>query len=335
MKPSSQLAPAKDGQVQVSAAETELVDMLPEDQQTLKQVLEGLSQDQSTLPCKLLYDQRGSQLFDMITETSDYYPTRTEIRILQEYGNQIIDCVEQPCQFIELGSGSSTKSPLLLQHLQEPSQYVGVDISHEHLAEAVGRIHQQFPQLNSIAVAADYHQPLNIPEHPGGVTHRVMWFAGSTLGNMTRSDAKQFLHRIAQSLGKGGMLILGTDLVKPTDVLLPAYNDSDGVTAAFNLNILNVLRETFDAELDVEAFEHQAIWNPQQSRIEMHLFAVERTSIEIDGESFVFEPGESICTEHSHKFTISQLDEIASDYEMINCWTDENQWYAVSVLRVA
>lgn len=306
-----------------------LLDCTPQPDDLLAETLAGLSQSPKTLPCKLLYDQRGSELFDAICELPEYYPTRTETAIMREHAAAMASMIGERALLIELGSGSSAKTPTLLDQLHQPAGYVPIDISREHLLRSARQIQHRYSDLAVMPVAADYLQDFKIPEPPEPAARRVVYFPGSTIGNFHESDARHFLHRIAMLVGPGGGLLIGVDLRKDPAVLRPAYDDAQGVTAAFNLNILHRLKRELGAEVDVDAFEHRAIWNEAMSRIEMHLVARTAQSITLAGRTFSFEPGESIHTECSYKHTPERFTALAEAFEPRQVWTDADELFSV------
>lgn len=299
----------------------------------LSDVLEGLQQSQKTLPSKYFYDQKGSELFEEITELDEYYLTRTELQIMQEKIQQIANKLGEKIQLVELGSGSSFKTRLLLDHLQNIHSYIPVDISRSFLDDVAQNLQEEYPELKIQAIATDYTTSLHLPELPDEVK-RIIYFPGSTIGNFTKENAEEFLGLIANSLHQNDGLLIGFDLVKNRDTLLAAYNDSLGVTAEFNKNILQRINNELDANFDLNRFEHKAIFNEEKSRIEMHLVSRSKQVVNIGGEKITFEKGETIHTENSHKYTLSSFREMTNPYfKEVITWTDSNEYFAIQYLH--
>ncbi len=299
------------------------------------EVLQGLAQPVKRLPPKLFYDRRGSQLFDAITELPEYYPTRTEIGILRDHGSEMADRLGRGSVLIELGSGSSLKIQILLSALN-PAVYVPVDISKEHLLASARALAERFPDLSIRAACADYSTPFDLPLEPGW-QNLAAFFPGSSIGNFDPDDARRLLRRVASRLGGGGRLLIGVDLRKDPAILHAAYNDSQGVTAAFNLNLLVRINRELDGDFDLDAFEHQAYFNARESRVEMHLVSRVDQEVEVAGEVFGFRRGESIHTESSYKYGIADFHSLASDagFASEQVWMDQEQRFTVHCLRVA
>lgn len=299
-------------------------------------VIAGLSQNQKTLPCKFFYDERGSQLFDRICELDEYYPTRTEIALLDHHSDDIARLFPPGSHLVEFGSGSSIKIRILLDSLRLAA-YTAVDISREHLIKAASALSADFPDIEINAVCADYTQPFDIPvpdSNPDAL--RIGFFPGSTIGNFLRSEAETFLTRAARLLAGGGMII-GVDLKKDPAILRAAYNDRDGVTAAFNLNLLERINRELGADFDVSAFTHDAVYNDREGRVEMHLVSQRRQSVTIGESTFRFEKGETIHTENSHKYSIDEFEALArrAGFEPAACWTDAEDLFSLHYLRTA
>lgn len=298
------------------------------------EVLEGLRRPAKRLSPKLFYDQRGSQLFDAITELPEYYPTRTEIGILREYGSEMADLLGRDNVLIELGSGSSLKIQTLLAALQ-PSVYMPVDISKEHLLASAHALAERFPSLSIRAACADYSAPFRLPLEPDW-TDLAAFFPGSSIGNFDPDDARLLLGRVADLLGTGGRLLIGVDLPKDPAILDAAYDDAQGVTAAFNLNLLTRINRELDADFDLAAFRHRAFFNTERSRVEMHLVSLVEQQVEVAGESFGFRVGETIHTENSYKYGIDTFHRLAGDAGFVaeKVWTDRQGLFSVHCLRV-
>jgi dimethylhistidine N-methyltransferase len=313
-----------------------LVDLEPDLEQFREDVLSGMSRDQKEIPCKYLYDERGSQLFDAICELEEYYPTRTEVAIMNEHGAEMAGMLGPGCLLIEYGSGSSTKTPILLRHLPDPAGYVPVDISREHLVQASERLGEQFPDLTILPVCADYTRPFDIPEPDAPVRRRAVYYPGSTIGNFHPTEAQEFLSGIAEVCDTGGALLLGVDLIKPRSVLEAAYNDREGVTAEFNLNLIKRINRELWADFVPERFEHRAVWVPEHSRIEMRLISQGRQVVSVSGRPFALRDGEWILTECSYKYMLDQFAELASKagFTVERVWTDDQQRFSVQYLTV-
>jgi dimethylhistidine N-methyltransferase len=298
------------------------------------EVLEGLGRPVKRLSPKLFYDQRGSQLFDAITELPEYYPTRTEIAILREYGSEMADLLGRDNILIELGSGSSLKIQTLLAALQ-PSVYMPVDISKEHLLESAHALAERFPDLSIRAACADYSAPFKLPLESDW-TDLAAFFPGSSIGNFDPDEARRLLGRVARLLGGGGRLLIGVDLPKDPAILNAAYDDAQGITAAFNLNLLTRINRELDGHFDPDAFYHRAFFETELSRVEMHLVSRVEQQVEVAGERFDFRAGETIHTENSYKYGIDAFRRLAGDAGFVaeRVWTDEQGLFSVHCLRV-
>jgi dimethylhistidine N-methyltransferase len=319
------------------APEIPLHDLHPEPEDMRAEVVSGLSNDPKTLPCKYFYDGRGSKLFDRICELDEYYPTRTEIGILERRAEEIGNRLGDRALLVELGSGSSTKTHVLLRALSNPVGYVPVDISRDHLREAANRIVQNFPNLAVRPVCADFNEPFTLPPDVVGEHERVVFFPGSTIGNFDRDGRLALLERIADLCQpRGGSLLLGIDLVKDTKRLEAAYNDAKGVTADFNRNLLLRINRDLGADFEIDRFEHRAIFAEEHQRIEMYLVSAEDQQVAINGSSFRFRGGETICTEHSYKFTIRGFSELSAQagWTLDEVWTDDDDLFAILLLRM-
>ncbi len=297
-------------------------------------IIEGLAKEQKSISPKYFYDERGSELFKEITEQPEYYPTRTERNILLANAPEIAAAPGPNTAVFEYGSGASEKIEWLLNGLDRPAAYVAMDISRDFLIDAASAIADKF-DLPVAAVCADFHGHVRIP--PDILPEPSRWlgyFPGSTIGNMTPPFAARFLQRAAETLGPGAQFLLGVDLEKDTSVLNAAYNDAAGVTAAFNLNLLTRMQRELGAQLGMEDFEHRAFYNEEACRIEMHLRAKERTTISLDGREFSFDPGETLHTENSYKYSINRLKALFEEtpWRLETVWTDENQWFAACLL---
>jgi dimethylhistidine N-methyltransferase len=306
-----------------------------EENYLLAEVLEGLSKPQKDLPCKLFYDERGSALFDEICELEEYYLTRTEMAIMNEYIGQISSVLGRKCLLIELGSGSSTKIRLILDHLKEPAGYVPIDISAKHLMKSAALLAKDYPGLKVVPVYADYTQPFSLPAFNFPYSRKVVYYPGSTIGNFTKEYAARFLNRIAQRSGRGSGLLIGVDLKKDKKTLEAAYNDKRGVTAAFNLNILERINRELGSNFDLSLWRHHAFYNSDEGRMEMHLISLKNQYVHLDGSRIFFRKGESILTEYSYKYALEEFEEMVSpSYRVEQVWTDRENKFSVQYLSV-
>lgn len=297
----------------------------------LAQILRGLRQPQKTLSPKLFYDERGSVLFERICELPEYYPTATEVAIMERHAGEMAERTGPQASVIEFGSGASLKTRILLSHLERPAAYVPVDISRDHLLGAAESLASEFPDIEILPVAADFTRPFPLPDPRVMPRRNLVYFPGSTIGNFLPDAALNLLRVMHQEAGEGGALLIGVDLVKDPAVLERAYNDSTGVTAEFNRNVLHRLNREYGADFVPEAFEHRAVWNEPASRIEMHLVSTREQSFHVGGESFTMARGEFIVTEYSHKYTLERFRELtdAARFTVEQVWTDPNEWFSV------
>jgi dimethylhistidine N-methyltransferase len=298
------------------------------------EVLRGLNQTVRRIPPKFFYDERGSQLFDDICNTREYYPTRTEISILQQNINDICECLGFESLLVEPGSGSSEKVRMLLDDVK-PHAYVPMDISKEYLLAAAEQLAREYTWLDIHATCIDFTKTMTLPL--AADQHRtVAFFPGSSIGNFEPRDAVRFLKNIASLVQPHGGLLIGVDLKKETEILNAAYNDTDGVTAEFNLNLLHRINRELHADFDVSKFEHRAYYNETDGRIEMHLVSNENQEIKINGDTFRFEAGESIHTENSYKYSVEEFKTLAKQagFELANVWTDENTLFSVHYYQI-
>ena len=292
-------------------------------------VLAGLTARPRAIPARWFYDHRGSELFEAITDLPEYYPTRTERALLEACAPQVAHHVDAGRAVVEFGSGSSAKTPLLLAAV-DPAAYVPIDISGDFLRESAAALGQRFPGLPVHPVEADFTHPIALPGAIGAAP-RLGFFPGSTIGNLTAPAATDLLRAMAGTLGDGAMLLIGMDRIKSPDVLVPAYDDAQGVTAAFNLNLLTRINRELGGDVPVDAFRHVARWNDAEARIEMHLAAVRDVAFTIDGRSFEIAAGETIHTENSHKYDArgARLLLAAGGWTTIATWTDPDDQFAI------
>ena len=304
-----------------------------ERRQFLDDLLDGLGRPQKEIPCKWLYDERGSALFERICELEEYYPTRTELGIMERHVRGMAEALGPGCALVEYGSGSSLKTQLLLDHLPDPAAYLPVDISDAALAAAAVRLARRFPNLAIRPVCADFTGPLALPE-VRGARRRAVYFPGSTVGNFHKPDAVSFLAEVRRECGEGGALLLGVDLLKERRVLERAYDDARGVTAAFNLNLLARANRELGADFRLEAFRHVARFDERHGRIEMHLAARAPQRVHVAGRAFELARGETIFTESSYKYALPEIQALAviAGWRTERAWTDTRAWFAVLLL---
>lgn len=284
---------------------------VPEEDSFLADVLDGLCRHPRSIPPKYFYDAHGSHLFDLICDTPEYYPTRTEIGILKQFGTQMAELIGKTCVLIELGSGSATKTPLLLQHLAENSVYLPIDICEPHLMQSTQRLQAMFPAFEMHPLCTDYMllPMLDMGRHQN--KRKVIFFPGSTIGNCMPDEARKLLQHASILAGEDGALLIGVDSKKSPDILNAAYNDANGHTAAFNRNLLFRMQRELGAKVDPDGFLHYAYYNAEMGRIEMHLISQRAQTIYLNGEHFHFKLGESIHTENSYKYTVQEFQELA------------------------
>jgi L-histidine N-alpha-methyltransferase len=294
-------------------------------------ILEGLRKRQKNLSPKYFYDERGSELFDEICDLPEYYPTNTELSIMQQHVGDMAKRIGPQASLIEFGSGSSLKIRILLQHLEQLAAYVPVDISREHLIKAADAISRDFPDIEVLPVAADFTQPFELPSPQVMPIRNVVYFPGSTIGNFSPDAAHQLLQVMHHEAGENGALLIGIDLQKDIQVIERAYNDSAGVTARFNLNILRRINREFGANFNLDNFSHRAAYNSEFGRIEMHLISQCKQSVLLAGERVDFIAGEELLTEHSHKYTYESFANLAqcAGFKVDATWTDADQMFAV------
>ena len=303
-------------------------------EQERAEILEGLKAAQKRISPKYFYDDLGSELFDEICELPEYYPTRTERGIMEENLAEIAALVGPHAAVIEFGAGSNTKARLLLSHLENPTAYVPVEISGDYAAEQAAELERDFPELSVKAVIADFTKPFDLPTHTQEPLRNLIFFPGSTIGNFTKPDAKELLETMRLEAKPGGALLIGVDLVKDIGVVRAAYNDSRGVTAEFNLNVLRHLNEGMGTNFRSENFRHEAVYDRKYERIEMRLKSVRRHSITMAGQAILFDEGEHIVTEYSHKYSVESFTELAQEagWTSQSVWLDSNNLFSVHFL---
>lgn len=292
-------------------------------------VLTGLAARPRAIPARWFYDRRGSELFEAITDLPEYYPTRTETALLLQIGPQLGALAAPDAAVVEFGSGSSTKTPILLRAI-DPAAYVPIDISGEFLRHSARELSQAFPGLPVFPVEADFLRPVPLPEQVAGLP-KLGFFPGSTIGNLNAFHAVDLLRAMREWLGEGARLLIGMDRIKAPDILIPAYDDAQGVTAAFNRNLLERINRELAGTIPVDGFRHRAIWNAAAARIEMHLEAQRDVSFTVEGRPFRIAAGETIHTENSHKYGPNggRMLLRAGGWTPLEEWTDPQGWFAL------
>ena len=310
----------------------------PRPERIRREIREGLTGSPRRLPARFFYDARGAQLFEEITGLDEYYLTDAEVEILGQRAARVAELVGPGVRMVEYGSGSGEKTWIVLRELEAPSAYVPVDVAREQLLSFARRVRERFPGLEVLPVAADYTRldELPWPEAESGAT--LAFFPGSTVGNLEPVEAVAFLEKIAEQTGRGEYLLIGADLVKDRRTLERAYNDSRGVTAEFNLNILRHLNRLLGADFDPEGFRHRAIWNDERSRIEMHLVSLRDQAVTLgdpEGEAVEIRQGEVVVTEHSYKYEIDFFHDLVgrAGYRAVEYWTDDDDLFSVHLLK--
>jgi dimethylhistidine N-methyltransferase len=297
-------------------------------------IVAGLTAPEKRLSPKYLYDERGSELFDEICELPEYYATRTELALLRAHSDELASLAGARAEVVEIGAGSSLKASLLLESLIEPASYLPVDISAAYLARQAAEVAAAFPAVAVHAVLADFTRPLRLPRQL--VRERtVAFFPGSTIGNLSRIRAAALLASLAERVG--GALLLGVDVCRDPAILRPAYNDSRGVTAAFNMNLLTRLNRELDANFELDAFEHHAVYDAAHARIEMRLVSRREQVVTVAGAKVTFRAGEHIVTEHSHKYAPLEVTTMAraSGWDLRRYWIDDDARFGVFFFRAA
>ena len=298
-------------------------------------VLSGFARKPRSLPCRFFYDARGSALFEEITQLEEYYPTRVETALLEAYGAEIAERMGDARVLVEFGSGSSRKTSLLLSALACIPVYVPIDLAGESLAEAADWLSERHDGLAIRPLVADFTKTHTLPvvaRRP----RKLGYFSGSTIGNLTPGEAQAFLVNAARLLGRGAAFLVGVDLKKDPAILIPAYNDRRGVTAAFNLNLLERINRELDGDIDVGRFAHDAIYDERLGRIEMHLVSLVRQTVRVLGREFRFTEGERIHTENSHKYTIAEFQALArtAGWRPAEAWTDAGNHFSLHLVRL-
>jgi len=300
-------------------------------------VLEGLSATPKHIPAKYFYDTVGSQLFERITELPEYYPTRSEMRILQGHAADIAALIPPGAALVEFGSGSSKKARILLRATPKLACYVPVDICGEMIEQEAAELRPDFRGLKVLPVVADICFPFELPAEAKVAPARVGFFPGSTIGNFEPHEAAAFLRNAANILGPGATLIVGADLIKDAEVLNAAYNDAAGVTAAFNLNLLKRVNRELGGTFKLDSFEHHAFYNRERSRIEMHLASLKRQKVKVAGETVDFRACETIHTENSYKYSLDSLAALARGvgWQPAAAWTDPRKYFSIQAFTLS
>jgi dimethylhistidine N-methyltransferase len=314
----------------------ELHDIAPDVDEFRRDVLQGLRSSPKVLWCKYLYDERGSTLFDEICELDEYYLTRAELEIMRRHAQAMASSLGEKCLLVEYGSGSSVKTPLLLEHMITPAGYVPLDISREHLAKSAAAIAREFSHIEVLPLCADYTQPMELPQPALTPASKAVYFPGSTIGNFHPDAAEELLRGIADLCGAGGSLLIGVDLRKDRRILEAAYNDSEGITAEFNLNLLRRINRELDGDIDIEQFDFRAVWNTRRGRIESYLLSRCDQTVRIGDDELEFSEGERVRTECSYKYDRSGFAELAgrAGFEVSHIWTDRHERFSVQHLVV-
>jgi L-histidine Nalpha-methyltransferase len=319
-----------------------LYDFEPTQDRICEDVARGLTSAPRKLPPKYFYDEAGAKLFEKITTLEAYYPTRTEISILRDHAAEIAAAIGPDARLVELGSGSGDKTWIILRSLESPAAYVPIDISRTQLIELAMKVSDAFPELRVTPVCADYTAELELPPSGSDTSRTVAFFPGSTIGNFEPADAERFLKRIRRLVGRDGGLVLGVDLRKDPKVIELAYNDPEGVTAKFNLNLLNRINRECGADFEVEAFSHRALFDRKSSRIEMQLVSGRSQTVrlrpdpaEAETIEVSFGAGDYITTEYSHKYDIDSFGSMAAraGWKIREAWKDPREWFSVLLLE--
>ena len=315
-----------------------VLDLEPVNADFLAEVLAGLSSSPRSLPCKFFYDERGADLFQKICELPEYYITRTETELLQRYGSEMAESIGANVELIGFGTGAGIKTRMLLEQLENPIAYVPVDISKQRLIDSAIELSKAMPALEILPVCGDYLQELQLPKPLRKPDHVAVFFPGSTIGNLQPDVALDFLQRVCRLCGKSGGLVIGVDLQKKREILEAAYNDSAGVTAEFNLNLLVRANRELGADFELSRWRHQAVYYESEGRIEMHLLSDADQSVRVGGREFRFARGEKIITEYSYKHTVEGFARLAASAgfrEASRVWTDPDRLFAVFHFAVA
>ncbi len=307
----------------------------PRNPALVREVLAGLNQVPATVPSKWFYDARGSALFDRITRLPEYYLTRTELGIMRRHARAMAGAIGERAVLVELGSGSSTKTRLLLDALRDPAGYVPVDISEEYLLDAARSIRRDYPRLEVLPLVGDYSKPLDLPQTSMLPSRHAVYFPGSTLGNLDPGEAEAFLTRVGRwcsgdAAAEPCGLLIGVDMVKPADLLIPAYDDAQGVTAEFNYNLLDRINREASGDFNRDRWAHRAAWDDGHRRMESHLESLCDQNVHIADHTIRFDRGTTIRTECSYKHTLESLCAAASAWTLRQVWSDDREWFTVA-----
>ena len=313
-----------------------LHDLAPVQESFQGAVLRGLSAPRKFIPARFLYDEAGSRLFDGICELPEYYPTRTEMKILTDKAAEIAAAIGPDIALLEFGAGSSQKARLLLDALERPAAYEPIDVSRDHLVQLAEEVAAAYPELQVRAICADYTQPLELPDSDTRL-RRAGFFPGSTIGNLTEADARAFLAGWAGQLGRDGLMVVGVALRAPASVVLPAYDDAQGVTAAFTANVLVRTNKELGADFNASAFRHTPDYDETSGRMTIHLTSLKAQTVHIAGRPFDFTEGERLHVEDSNKYAVDDFQRLArsAGYAAETVWVDPRELFSVHVLRVA
>jgi dimethylhistidine N-methyltransferase len=318
----------------MSAEEPALDDQTPERREELQQLRHGLAQPEKWVSSMYFYDEAGARLFDRITELPEYYLTRAELAIMHRHAAEMAAEIGSGAMIIEPGSGAGEKVRLLLRALEEPVAYVPVEIARGHLEASAQALAREFPDLEVFPVWADFTRSIEIPEPRRPASRRAVYFPGSTLGNFEPEVAAALLRNFSGMVGPGGAALIGVDLAKDAKTIEAAYNDAEGVTADFNLNMLRNLNRRFGADFDLGGFEHLAFYDEREARVEMHLKSLRAQTVQVAGERVEFAPGETLWTESSYKYTDERFATLAEagGFRLTRTWKDEEGMFSVRYL---
>lgn len=309
-------------------------DFKPGRESFLAEVLIGLHKPQKELPSKYFYDEHGSHLFERICELKEYYIPRMEASIMHAHIREMVELIGPQVLVIEHGCGNCEKVRFLIDHLHDPVAFIPIDISQEQLLHVANELASIYPRLQVLPVCADYTSSFELPIPKQSSKRTVVYFSGSTISNFDPIPAKNFLEHVANLCGPDGALLIGVDLKKDPAVLHSAYNDKEGITAAFNLNLLERINRELDCDFRLDGFQHYAFYNPRESRIEMHLVSQRDQVVHINRQTISFARGESIWTESSYKYNLDEFEQMAAaaGFRVERVWTDEQQWFSVQYL---
>ena len=313
-----------------------LLETAPAKSSFLMETIAGLSRSPRTFPCKFFYDERGARLFQKICELRQYYITRTELQILRLHSAEMAAALGEKVELIGLGTGAGTKTRILLEELHDPAVYIPIDISNEQLQKSAARFRQMFPKLEILPIAADYLEPFELPLPRKLSARSIVYFPGSTIGNFEPDAATEFLRRLVDLCGEDGGLLIGVDLQKDRRIIEAAYNDSHGITAEFNLNLLVRANRELSADFDLNAWRHRALYNSSKGRIEMYLISERDQRVHVEGREFDFRASERILTEYSYKYTPQGFAALAHNarFQFEKLWADDARLFGVFYFAV-